>query len=453
MRKGDSMAYVDFVSLYPSVMDCDVHDTHFPVGLPSREVWDCETNNRALMERMRNRTGFLKVTTKCLKYVTHPTLHKKEPVGERGEEKLVFANKDLSKQTFAWPELCEAIRCGEIEVTHVNEVLLFDRGTELFQDYIRFFFAIKDKAGKEKNAGLKSLAKLLLNALWGKLGQRSYAIREWVVDGARLDYLFQKFEEKTLTLVRYVDREADRAWFEYEIPDDVSNLNATAVHVAAFVSMWGRVVLHQKILSVHGQRALYSDTDSAIIYLRAGDVIHGLGNNIGELQNEVESILEKAGKKRGVDFVAPVIKEAVFVAPKTYALRIVCPETQLQYDKVVCKGFEPSFSNRQEIHFDAMKDLVWSENKLSAFVGAKRTLDAVESTFGNKKFIQDGGRTSFVSTWDSITPVERQVKKKMYGKYDKGLTVDHQKRLVRPHGSWETPTETFLDFADNKHYE
>lgn len=453
MRKGDTMAYVDFVSLYPSVMDCDVHGTHFPVGVPSREVWACETNNQDLMRRMGDRTGFLRVSTKCLKYVTHPTLHKKAKVGERGEEKLVFANEDLQRETFAWPELCEAIRCGEIEVTHVSEVLLFERGTELFQEYIRFFFAIKDKAGKEKNAGLKSLAKLLLNSLWGKLGQRSYAIREWVVDAARLDYLFRKFELNDFRLLRYVDREADRAWFEYEVPDDVANLNSTAVHVAAFVSMWGRVVLHQKILSIHGQRALYSDTDSAIIYLRAGDVIQGLGNNIGELQNEIESILEKAGKKRGVDFVAPVIKEAVFVAPKTYALRIVCPETKLQYDKVVCKGFEPSFSNRQEIHFDAMKDLVWSENNLSDFVGSKRGLDAVERTFGKRRYIEDRGRTTFVSSWDQITPTEKYVKKKMYGKYDKGVTMDHQKRLVRPHGTWEPPIETFLDFVDNKHFE
>lgn len=370
-KPEDSIAYVDFVSLYPSVMDCPVHaeaelgfpGTHYPVGAPRKEVWEVTCDNASLSERMRDQTGFLKVDTICKRYVTHPTLHSKGAFGDDcKDEKLVFANVDHEREIYAWPELQEAIRCGEVAVTKVHEVLLFQKGDKLFAEYIHFFFEVKDKAGKAKNAGLKAMAKLLLNSLWGKLGQRSYATREWVVDKARLDYLFQKFERKELELVRFVDRVADRAWFEYRDVLDQNNLNCTAVQAAAFVSMWGRVVLHRKLLSVHGQRVLYCDTDSAIVYLRQGDSIQGLGDNIGMLQNEVDSILEKGGFIKGKDFFEAYIKEAVFVALKTYALRIGCRVNgNLTFHKVVCKGFEPSFANRKEIHFDSMKDLVWSE--------------------------------------------------------------------------------------------
>lgn len=455
-RPEDSIAYVDFVSLYPSVMDCPVHadprdgfeGTHYPVGPPSRHTWNWDCDNAALVTRMADRTGFLKVDTKCLRYVTHPTLHVKGSFDpDSKEEKLVFANVDQVEQIYAWPELQEAMRCGEVEVLKVHEVVLFAKGDNLFADYIHFFYDIKHRAGVEKNAGLKAMAKLLLNSLWGKLGQRSYATREWVVDKARLDYLFRKFERKELELVRFVDREVDRVWLEYRNAFDVGNLNNTAVQVAAYVSMWGRVILHRKLLSVHGQRVLYCDTDSAIVYLRPGDVIEGLGDDLGMLQNEVESILDKAGLVKGCDYVEAFVREAVFVAPKTYALRIGCKVRRgFVYDKVVCKGFEPSFANRKEIHFDSMKDLVWSEYGLKAFVGTKRRLTHVEATFGRRAFVQDGGRVGFVSSMSTneIAPTERVVVKKMYGKYTKGETIAHMPRLVKPFGL-EAPLKTFLD--------
>lgn len=455
-HEGDAMAYVDFVSLYPSVMDCAVHadpetgfeGTHYPVGPPTSESWHTDCTNASLTQRMGNKTGFLKVDTVCKRYVTHPTLHSKGAFGEGcKDEKLVFANMDHQEEIYAWPELQEAMRCGEVEVVRVHEVILFEKGSSLFAEYIHFFFEVKDQAGKAKNAGLKAMAKLLLNSLWGKLGQRSYSVREWVVDKARLDYLFQKFERKELELVRFVHREADRVWFEYQPVVDTGNLNNTAVQAAAFVSMWGRVMLHRKLLSVHGQRVLYCDTDSAIVYLRPGDSIQGLGDGIGMLQNEVESILDKAGFEKGVNFQRAFIREAVFVAPKTYALRIACRvKKDFVYDKVVCKGFEPSFANRQEIHFDSMKDLVWSTYDLKAFVGSKRRLRAEEERMGKRKEIQDSGRVGFLSSMSTnqIAPMERRIAKKMYGKYTKGETIAHMPRLVKPFGL-EAPLRTFLD--------
>lgn len=461
----DRMAYVDFVSLYPSVMDCPVHadpedgfpGTHYPVGQPRREIWNVRTDNASLTHRMGDQTGFLQVDTVCKRYNTHPTLHSKGCYdATSNEEKLLFTNTDHEKETYAWPELQEAMRCGEVEVTRVYEVILFDKGTNVFADYIHFFYRVKHEAGVLKNAGLKAMAKLLLNSLWGKLGQRSYAVREWVVDKARLDYLFQKFERRELELVRFVDREADRVWFEYRNVVDTGNLNATAVQAAAFVSMWGRVILHRKLLSVHGQRVLYCDTDSAIVYLRPGDAIRGLGDDIGMLQNEVEGILEKGGLVKGKDFVDPYIREAVFVAPKTYALRITCAvRTGLVFDKVVCKGFEPSFANRQEIHFDAMKDLVWSEYGLQHFVGSKRPLTELEAAMGKRRFVQDRGRVGFYSSMSTnqIAPIQRTVVKKMYGKYTKGETLPHMPRLVKPFGL-DAPSRTFLDdgVGDDEHF-
>lgn len=461
--KGDRIAYFDFKSLYPSVQKCDVHGTHFPVGTPEWIRWTGDTTNAELIANMGNKTGFLRVDTRCLKYVTHPTLHAihaGDPGGgddDMKEKKLMFANVDQRQQIYAWPELLEAMESGEVEVTSVLEGLVFEKGESVFTDYVVFFFKIKEMAEQTGNAGLRTLAKLLLNSLWGKLGQRAYSTREWVSAKDRMDYLFAEFEKGTLELVKFVNAEPNRVWFEYRQSTDQNNLNTTVPHIAAYVSMWGRVILHKKVLRVHGQRALYSDTDSAIIYLRDGDEVPFTGNGLGDLTNEVAKILKDAGYKQGVDFIDPYIQEAVLVAPKTYALKLVNHDPPLEYTKVVCKGFEPSYSNSKAINFAAMKSLVWTANDLTDFVGGKRPLTDAEQSMPPRKRIRDNGRLHFKSymSCNDVAPVESWQAKTLSGAYTKGKTHLFDKRLVQPFGQYDPQPETFLDFGGDatQHYE
>lgn len=475
-RKGDKIGYYDFKSLYPSVQKCEVHGTHFPVKAPEWITWSGETDNNELKRRMGDKTGFLRVDTKCLKYVTHPTLHclisgdpeRGNAEGGDGEaggsevsedkktKKLVFANIDQTKQIYAWPELLEAMESGEVEVTYVYEGLLFDKGDDVFSAYVDFFFALKELAEKkgEENPGLRALAKLLLNSLWGKLGQRSYNTREWVSAKDRLDHLLKEFDKGTLDLVKFVNAEPDRVWFEYRVVEDYNNRNTTAPQIAAFVSMWGRVMLHNKVLRKHGQRVLYSDTDSAIIYIREGEAVEHVGNALGDLTDEVPKIIKDAGYDLKV-YTDPYISEAVLVAPKTYALKIVNEAPPLVYTKVVCKGFEPSYSNSKAINFQAMKSLVWTANGLSETVGQKRGLSAEERGMPALKRITDNGRLyfkSFLST-NEVAPVERHQVKSLSGTYTKGKTLEVDHHLVRPFGLTYPNVWTFLDFRNMGHFE
>lgn len=468
---GDRIAYYDFTSLYPSVQHCETHayadfpGTHFPVGPPSFARWPAVLSHSELERLMEGKTGFLKIDFRSVKYTTHPTLHHlatgpvyfdEETGTVSGDKKLLFANVPVREQTYAWPEIQEALRCGEIEITRVHEALLFDKGTNVFQDYVNYFFMLKDKAEREKNKGLRALAKLLLNSLWGKLGQRSYPVREWVTHKDRLSFLFEKFESGQFVLKQFRSPEANRVWFEYEIPEDFNNLSSTAPQIAAYVSMWGRVILHRKVLSVHGQRVLYCDTDSAIIYLRKNDQVPFVGKGLGFLANEVEKNLEDAGLKKGVDYEDPYISSVVLVAPKTYAYQISCTRKGYLYSKTTHKGFEPSYKNRQVIHYHSMKRLVWRHYKIGDEIAKHRTLTQNERDApGSAPFIEDQGRMTFVSllSTNEISPIEVQRRKKIFGTYNKGEPVPSNPCLVKPFGP-DPPEETFLSFVnDNKHYE
>lgn len=470
-RAGDRIGYYDFTSLYPSVQHCETHayddfpGTHFPVGPPTFARWPATLSPSDLEQRMRGKTGFLKIDFKSVKYTTHPTLHHlatgpviydDETGTVSGDKKLLFANVDVREQTYAWPELQEALRCREIEVTRIHDALLFDQGTNVFQDYVNYFFMLKDKAEREKNKGLRALAKLLLNSLWGKLGQRSYPVREWVTHKDRLAYLFKMFDEGKFVLKQFRNPEANRVWFEYEIPEDFNNLTATAPQIAAYVSMWGRVILHRKVLSVHGQRVLYCDTDSAIIYLRKNDSVPFVGKGLGFLANEVEKNLEDAGYKKGVDFEEPYISSAVFVAPKTYAYQISCAKKGPLCTKTTHKGFEPSYKNRQVINYESMKRLVWRHYNIGDEIAKHRSLTQAErDSPRSDPYIEDQGRLTFVSflATNEISPIEVTRRKKIFGKYNKGEPVPSNPCLVKPFGP-DPPQETFLSFVnDNKHYE
>lgn len=454
---GDRIVYVDFKSLYPSVQESSVHGTYFPVGAPTwihapADITDFtgavpyqgEVDNATMLTMMRNKTGFLTVNTKVKKYVTHPTLSR---LGSNDENdttlKLLFENKDQRVETYAWPELEEAIRCGEIEVTFLHQGLLFDKGTTVFHGYVQFFFKLKQDAEDAGNKGLRELAKLLLNSLWGKLGQRSYPVREWVQDAARLDFLIKEIESGRYELCKLENRESHRVWMQYRVVKDLNNLSNTAYQLAAFVSMWGRVMLHRKVLAIHGQRVLYCDTDSGIIYLRAGDAIPWMGEKIGDLTDEIP------GMVKGKGFVNPYIDEAVFIAPKTYALQIRCSQDPEKiYHKVVCKGFESSYAGSANLNFESMKELVNDKFKITK----RKDIEGME--LPERKRIEGVPRLQFRSSManNTIVPVETTITKNIEGEYTKGRVHPTDKRLIVPFGEWE-PTGSFLDFekVDDKY--
>ena len=413
---GDKISYFDFKSLYPSVQKCSIHNTHFPTGIPTWGRFNGPTTNEKLKLLMGNKTGFLRVDCHPLKYVTHPTLHRvgAENLEDDSSKRLLFELSSHSLETYAWPELLEAMESGEIMVDHVYDVILFDKGTDTFNDYVDFFFKVKDQAEADKNEGLRSLAKLLLNSLWGKLGQRSYAVDEWVTYDERLDFLTSKFESGEYELISCIIKDDHRAYFKYRIIDDLASLQNTAYQIAAFVSMWGRVVLHKKLLRQHGQRALYCDTDSAIIYTRGttNDIIPYQGNKLGDLTDEVKKIAPK-------DFINPYIKEVVFIAPKTYALKIMDDHDKV-YNKVVCKGFEPSFNSSKTLHFQAMKELVFTKYQLNQFMNKKRPGDHLN--LPNRYNIKVPARLHFESSMarNLITPIESYRSKGLTGDYTKG---------------------------------
>lgn len=452
---GDRMVYFDFKSLYPSVQKCNVHDTHYPTGPPrSLPLSDRKrTSNVELCKYMEGQTGFLTITTLHKKYVTHPTL----PVVRDIEDgivvdkenltnpRLLFMNQDIHEETYAWPEIEEAIRCEEIDVVFVHRGTLFNKTKDIFDSYIDFFFKIKDdseKGGPVPNEGLRSLAKLLLNSLWGKLAQRSYHRNEWISKASRADDVLAQIDKGNFILNSVSKKGQSHFWINYSKKDDYNNEYNTAPHIASFVTAWGRIMLHKKCLETHGQRTLYCDTDSAIIYKRKDDIINFTGSKIGDLTDELPDMYVKLGGPKNLQ--GHYISKFIAVAPKTYCIIIKAPGSTFEAVKVTMKGFEPSYDTSRNINAKTIENLVRTSYKIG-----------VEGQdYEETKSLLSGYRLNFIGCLNgNETPTAFKSRKKLSGAYTKGTVHPHEPRLIIPYGPFLPSEETFLSFKDlNKHY-
>lgn len=109
----------------------------------------------------------------------------------------------------------------------------------LFDKYIDYWYQQKNEAKKDKNEGLKTIAKLMLNSLYGKFGSK----------------MFGKSK------IPYFDKEQDKV--RYKLSEEEERV-AGYIPVAAFITSYCR----DKIIRTAeacGDRFIYADTDSVHI--------------------------------------------------------------------------------------------------------------------------------------------------------------------------------------------
>jgi hypothetical protein len=96
--------------------------------------------------------------------------------------------------------------------------------------------------------------------------------------------------------------------------------------------------------------------------------------------------------------------------------------------KVVCKGFELSYSNAQKINFKTMKELVFTKNGLNEFFNGKRPLELERDS------IEGAKRLTFNSSIhnNELVPKETQVQKNLSGDYTKACIHPEDPRFIIP---------------------
>ena len=198
----------------------------------------------------------------------------------------------------------------------------------------------------EKNPGARAVAKLCLNNLWGKLGQRSNMAQHTYV---RKPYDFFKLlcsDKYDVTECNLINEDCIYLSYKHSNGFEKPPPNTNAV-IASYVTSHARLELY-RYLELLGERVLYCDTDSVIYKSGPGDNHPSLSDAMGGMTDEL-----------GGSF----IKEFTSNGAKTYGYRTDDGDEVLK-----CKGFTLNKLTSDVITFDVMHQLATGDNNGSVTV-------------------------------------------------------------------------------------
>ena len=273
--------------------------------------------------------------------------------------------------TWCTPELSKAVDLG-YDIQYIYEVWHFDETCEgLFKDYVNTWLKIKQEASGwpkddmseeakqdyiqkyfekegiqleydkiQKNPGLRTLAKLMLNSMWGKFGQRLNKTQVQTFDDPQAFHRFLDTDSLDVRHVSVINDNLVEVHYQYQDEDiPVSpNLN---IFVACFTTCWARLRLYAALEQL-GERVLYYDTDSVIYWTDETQATPVLGDYLGDFTSEL----------KGNDFIV----EFVSGGPKNYGY-----QTKLGHVECKVRGFRLNSEGKSQLNYNVMRQNVLDE--------------------------------------------------------------------------------------------
>jgi len=182
----------------------------------------------------------------------------------------------------------------------------FKRGKDLFKDYILAHYEIKKNS---KDPIQRSVAKLFLNSLYGRLGMKDIENTLKIVDKKEAEILDKNTNVTVISelsenkfMVRYNGKISDNIRKLYSKDPLILKKNKTitynkeqlrdlnlikkayvpsAVHIAAAITSYARMIINE-YKNIPGNPCIMSDTDSAVLTKPLSD--HLVGNGLGQMK-------------------------------------------------------------------------------------------------------------------------------------------------------------------------
>ncbi|XP_057322371.1 uncharacterized protein LOC130676747 [Microplitis mediator] len=409
-EEGEKIKYVDVCSLYPYICKTG----KFPIGHP--KIFTGDECLQLIKENkdLSDIEGLVKCTILAPRDLYHPVLPCKL------HNRLIFAlcytcalslnqhdcdhdEDSLRAFTGTWvvDEIRKAISKGYI-IIKVHEIWQYEiaqhnpeKGSEgLFTDDINMFLKIKtessgypkdciteqekdayiaeyekaegvklDKEKITKNEGLRAVAKLSLNSLWGKFGQRENLPQtEIITTRARL---MEMLTDSQIEITGFLPVNDKTIYLNYiNCADSVTASPTTNVVIAAYTTAQARLKLYSYLENL-GERVLYCDTDSCIYISKDNQYEPPTGKFLGDLTDELESYGPGS-----------YISSFVTGGPKFYAY-IVRKTDDSTSEVCKVKGITLNFENSQKINYNTIRSFILGDNTepiIVKFDAIRRTL-------------------------------------------------------------------------------
>lgn len=201
-----------------------------------------------------------------------PTVH---------DGKLIYPTGRFTA-TLCTGELSQALQLGV--VARVVRMAVYERAA-IFVDYVDFFYKLRMECEDRGDTTFAGLAKLFMNALYGKWGQRNY---QWeAVTDVKLDKAgVEMVQDSTTGEFKLYRQLGDMCQIRsQEKVEGYNSFPAIAAHATSYARM--TICRYRRLAGL--DHALYTDTDSLIVddegleHLREGG---HLGRELGQLKVE-----------------------------------------------------------------------------------------------------------------------------------------------------------------------
>jgi len=231
---------------------------------------------------------------------------------------------------YASIDIKNALEAG-YQIEFIGKALVYDVKGDVFTKYIKTFYDLKEKAEKEGNDCLRSIAKLLLNSLYGKMLMSPIVSKVEMVDNS-VD--FHTFLSKH-DLTAYTIMQNGKLLLEGEVKGTlkVEKIKKPS-QLGAFVTAYSRRIMlyYMKAIDPTLKNPIFSYTDT--------DSLHINGNAYLTL---LKKGLVKSKKDASLGFLCSDIKNEGFIisenntAPKTYIYTYIDSTGKIDTTKK-CKG-------------------------------------------------------------------------------------------------------------------
>jgi len=202
-----------------------------------------------------------------------------------------------------------------------------------------------DRESIKSNAAKRGLAKLYLNAMWGKLTERNDRTQRRVITEPKELYNFLSVPGIEVTNLAFASDDVVWISWKHSAEERVPNLRHTNEVIGAYVTAGARMHLY-RYLDRLGERAIYCDTDS-VIYIQPKDEpnLVETGDKLGDMTSELR--------------ITEYTSKLVSGGPKNYAYTVI--DTVTSRANTVCKfrGITLNYSAKQLVNFDVIRARFW----------------------------------------------------------------------------------------------
>ena len=353
INSGNYIFNADASSLYPASMSGFelMENIVYPVGKSRFSIDQKE-------EFENNKMGFYHISFTCPKDIRIAVLPRKK-IDHLGHKIGVEWSLLDGSGYYSSVDIQNALDNNyNVVFTKDKECLIWDETAKPFKDYITKFYKIKCDAEKESNDVKKSIAKLLMNSLYGKMLQNAIFTTSTIANDI---FEFNKFNDDHV-LTDFVILNENKLLLTGEKKDYEKCIKKPS-QLGSFITAYSRKIMlfYMKAIDPTLKTTVFTYTDT--------DSLHITGDAHKKLQ-ALGYITTKKDARLGL-LCSDIKKEGIILreknnAPKNYIYEYINENNQLHITNCStykCKGIPKKYMNNEQfyneeptpINFDGLK--------------------------------------------------------------------------------------------------